>query len=76
MDGGEDVSVVVPLMGDEESGEGASASEILTELRLVREDISGLASHTDLLFVAASVLLLVGVVIGAVAAACARGWTR
>lgn len=50
--------------------------EILAELQAVRADMSGLASHGDMLIVSACLLLLVGVVIGAVAAVCVGRWTR
>ena len=51
-------------------------ADVLAELQAVRADMSGLASHGDMMIVAACLLLLVGVVIGAVAAACVGRWTR
>ena len=40
--------------------------EILSELQAVRADMSGLASHGDMLIVSACLLLLVGVVVGVI----------
>ena len=51
-------------------------AEILSELQAVRADMSGLASHGDVLIVSACLLLLVGAVIGAVAAVCVGRWSQ
>lgn len=58
-------------------------AEVLQELRTIDADLqsihatlSGVASHGDMMIVTACLLLLVGVVIGVVAAACVGRWTR
>lgn len=51
-------------------------ADVLAELQAVHADMSALASHGDMMIIAACLLLLVGVVIGAVAAACVGRWTR
>ena len=68
-------------MGGEEAVQAGSdlypvLAEILSELQAVRAGMSGLASHGDMLILSAVGLLLVGAVIGAVAAVCVWRWTR